>query len=140
MSAIDPRDDAIEHSIEQGQVYEDSRNDEELELIYIDGNVYVFQRRDETHRFGSRNEFEDNVQAGRFSLTDTGSFAITERVDGGNERVPFEELDGIGEKAASNLRDAGYETVNDVARASDDELLEIAWVGEKGLNSIREIV
>lgn len=143
MSVLDPRnDEEIQHDIEEGQVYRDSRSDELLELIYIDGNVYVFQRPDETHRFGSRKEFEDNVIAGRFSLDDgEESFAVTEVSSENAERdVSFEELEGIGEKAAQNLRSEGYRTYGDIARAPDDKLLDVSWVGEKGLHSLREAV
>lgn len=51
--------------------------------------------------------------------------------------IPFEDLSNIGEKAAGNLRDAGYETCADVMVVDDDELLDVSWVGEKGVQSIR---
>jgi predicted flap endonuclease-1-like 5' DNA nuclease len=54
------------------------------------------------------------------------------------ESVDLQSLDGIGQKAASNLRRAGYDTVEDIADASNDDLLDVKWVGEKGLFSLRE--
>lgn len=135
----DPREE-VSHDIEVDQVYTDSRSSgERLQLIYIDKNVYVFQRPDQTHRFGSRREFEDNVEAGRFSLQpDADPFAVTgELSEDEKKEVEFSELDGIGAKGASNLRNSGYETVNDVRMATDEELLDVPWVGEKGVQSIR---
>lgn len=55
-----------------------------------------------------------------------------------DEEVPFEELSNIGATAAGNLRDAGYKTCGDVRGASDETLLDVSWVGEKGVQSIRE--
>lgn len=66
-------------------------------------------------------------------LSDLGS-------DEALEDVPFEELDNIGGKAAQNLREEGYETRRDVREATDNELLDVPWVGEKGVTSIREYV
>ena len=136
---MNPRDE-VEDSIEEGQVYSDARTGERVELIYIDRNIYVFQAKDETHRLGKRGDLEKEIGSGRYSLTDEDSFAVTE-IDSEEmmETIDFENLDNIGETAASNLNDAGYETVGDVSRASDDELLEIAWLGEKGVESIRNI-
>jgi hypothetical protein len=54
--------------------------------------------------------------------------------------VPFEELDNIGEKGASNIRESGILTRGDVKETSDEEFLAISWVGEKGVASIRREV
>lgn len=54
--------------------------------------------------------------------------------------VPFEDLDDIGQTGADNLRDAGIETRQDVKDASDDQILDVAWVGDGGLKSIRQEV
>lgn len=57
-----------------------------------------------------------------------------------HEEVPFEELDAIGDAGASNLRDNGIMTRGDVRDASDEEILNTSWVGEKGLTSIKKEV
>lgn len=56
------------------------------------------------------------------------------------QRVAFEELDAIGEAGANNLRERGIVTHHDVKVASDEDILDTSWVGEKGLNSIRQEV
>lgn len=64
-------------------------------------------------------------------LTDIGS-------EDEMEEIPFEKLDNIGQTAADNLRAAGYQNCGDVRRASDEEIGDVSWVGEKGVESIRE--
>lgn len=54
--------------------------------------------------------------------------------------VLFEDLDNIGEKGAENIRAEGIVTRGDVKDTSDEKLLAIAWVGEKGVASIRRDV
>lgn len=54
------------------------------------------------------------------------------------EELELEDLDGIGAKAAENLREAGYDTDQKLREASDDDLLDVAWVGEKALFSLKE--
>jgi len=54
--------------------------------------------------------------------------------------VQFEALNNIGEVGASNLRDAGIVTEDDVRHASDEEILAVSAVGEAGLSSIRRKV
>jgi hypothetical protein len=52
--------------------------------------------------------------------------------------LELEGLDHIGAKAAQNLREAGYDTVESIADAADDGLLDVSWVGEAGLLSLKE--
>jgi DNA-directed RNA polymerase alpha subunit len=54
------------------------------------------------------------------------------------KELELEELDNIGAKAAENLREAGYDTVESIAEVSDEELLDVSWVGEKALFSLKE--
>lgn len=54
------------------------------------------------------------------------------------EELELEGLDGIGAKAAQNLREAGYDTEKKIVEASDEELLDVSWIGDKGLFSLKE--
>lgn len=54
------------------------------------------------------------------------------------EELELEELDNIGAKAAQNLREAGYDSTESIAEADDDEILDVSWVGEKALFSLKE--
>lgn len=60
--------------------------------------------------------------------------------DEGELEVNFTDLKGIGEGTASNLREAGIETRNDVREASDEELRGIPGVGSTSLASLRKAV
>lgn len=66
--------------------------------------------------------------------------AETDELSRENERVPFEDLDNIGDTGAENLREAGIVTRQHVCNASDDEILDVSWVGEGALKSIRQEV
>jgi len=98
--------------------------------------VYVLQTESGGHRFGRRRELNENVQSEKYEhQPDEQRFAQTSEDD--TKEVPFEELDGIGLKGAENLRDAGIVTKADVRRSSDESVLSVSWVGQKGLESIR---
>lgn len=58
--------------------------------------------------------------------------------DSYEKELELEGLDSIGSKAAQNLREAGYDTFESVADASDDEILSVSWVGNKALFSLKE--
>ena len=53
------------------------------------------------------------------------------------EEVEFETVGGIGDSTAGRLRSNGYTTVEDIERASDDELLSVGGVGEANLSNMR---
>ncbi len=55
-----------------------------------------------------------------------------------DEKVDLTNLDHIGEKAANNLRRNGYDTIKSIVDASDEEILDVSWVGEKGLFLLKE--
>ena len=45
-------------------------------------------------------------------------------------------IDGVGEKTAENLREAGYDTVEKIAAMSDEEILAVPGIGEKTAQKI----
>jgi predicted flap endonuclease-1-like 5' DNA nuclease len=57
-----------------------------------------------------------------------------------HEEVDFASLNHIGDSGASNLQEKGIITRKDVSDASDEEILDTSWVGEKGLHSLRNEV
>lgn len=138
MSIVDPTED-VPHDIEAGQVYEDSRSGDFFELIYVDGNVYVAQNDSGGHRLGVREDFEANVAADRYKLREAAtSFAETTGDDA--KAMEFGAVDNIGKQGARNLRDEGFRTADDIRRASDDELLDVSWIGESGVEALRKEV
>lgn len=144
---VDPRQN-IDHPIEVGQVYTDSRTDERLHLVYKHEKVILLKSLGEAansqwtqHRLETRKAVEQGVGAGRFKLdgekeVDSKSIDSPDR----NEPIVFEEIDRVGEKTANNLRREGYKTKGDVRSATDSELLEIGGVGETNLSNIKETI
>jgi hypothetical protein len=131
--------EGVPHDITEGQIYEDARTGDELQLLYIDAGVYLLRDRTGHHRIGERHEFDRNVKSGRFSLApDPEPFETPQH--SGDEKIAFEELDAIGESGAENLREKGIVTRADVIDSTDEEILDTGWVGDKGLRSIREEV
>lgn len=57
-----------------------------------------------------------------------------------HEEVDFSSLNHIGDSGAQNLRDNDIITRADVKNASDEEILNTSWVGDKGLKSLRNEV
>lgn len=50
----------------------------------------------------------------------------------------LEDVDGIGDELAENLRDAGFNTPDDLREATDDELIAIDGIGQAKLKRIRD--
>lgn len=127
----------VEHEIGSEQVYEDDRTGDLIETVYVNASIVILQDRDGNHRLDGRENFENNVGAGRYNLrSDVPSFARTGDEEG--EPIAFEEIDNIGESGAENLRAAGYETTEDIRLASDEDILDVSWIGEAGLESIKD--
>jgi ERCC4-type nuclease len=130
-----------QYRIETGDVVEDTRTGSEYEIIFEDERSVLL--RNKYTRLEKRSAFETNLDAGRFKIQNVDSKAREVDSDSsdtsqGNEEVPLEEIDNVGEVSASNLRDKGLVTEKDFQRASDEKILSCRGVGEKALNNIRE--
>lgn len=120
------------------QVYESSRSKEKYQILYVDEQIVLLRSESSgrntqnSHRIERRVQFEDQIESGWFNL----------KPDSTLDMVSFEEIDWsqvncIGEKTASNLHDAGINSLVDVQQASDDNLLAVDGIGEKGLANLR---
>lgn len=182
---FDPRLD-ITHEIVDGQVYRDTRTDDELRLVYDDDNIAVLRYRTEDngpkHRLETRADFEANVGSGRFDLTEPGTTsprmpddvetiralvkrlrdhyaglgtrtgkhkaqAMAEFYDELNELaaedvepMDFEEISGIGAGAAENLREHGFVTEMDVARADKETIMDVPLMGQANTENLLEAI
>jgi len=56
------------------------------------------------------------------------------------EEMDWTEVDNIGETAADNLRDAGFRTDQDVQIADEEELLDVDYVGQSGVENLKSYV
>lgn len=123
--------------IEQGQQYEN--RGELYEVEHVNDEIVLLQDATKNHRLERREYFETCVDEGFFEPQHevVKEEAITKESDSGQE-VPFGEISWVGEKAASSLRDAGFETAEKIQRASDERLMKCDSVGETGVNNIRD--
>lgn len=114
--------------VEEGQHYESSRGwfytidyiNDDIVLLY-DGENYRLERID---------HFKEEIESGRYELKEEINISTSE------ERIPLEDIPSIGEKATDSLRSAGLETPKDFDHRSDEKILQLESVGEKGLSNI----
>ena len=64
-----------------------------------------------------------------------GATVVAEGVEGG---AGIEELEGVGEKTAQALHDAGFSTPADIVHATVDELTKVEGIGPKTAEKILE--
>jgi len=66
---------------------------------------------------------------------------ITEAIDliskNATDPIALTEVDGVGDRTAKNLCEAGVTTELDVHAASDEFLLDLPGVGQKNLTNLR---
>jgi predicted flap endonuclease-1-like 5' DNA nuclease len=76
--------------------------------------------------------------------TDTRVDTITDAINliskNATDPIPLIEIDGIGDRTAKNLREAGITTELDVHAASDEFLLDLPGVGQKNLTNLRRYI
>jgi transcription termination factor NusA len=54
------------------------------------------------------------------------------------EKVSLEELSGVGEKTVASLKEAGFNSVEDIAKAIAEELTQVKGIGEKKAEKLIE--
>lgn len=133
------------YQIEQGQVYEQSRNNEIYKVVYVNEQVVLLQYGADNHRIEKREYFESCIDEGSFEpqqvLAEKKDISDSAETDqNGSEEIPFEDISWVGEKGAESLRDAGFREPDDIQRVSDERLLECDSVGETAVENIREWV
>jgi N utilization substance protein A len=54
------------------------------------------------------------------------------------EKVSLEELSGVGEKTLASLKEAGFKSVEDIAKAKTEDLTQVKGIGEKKAEKLIE--
>ena len=54
------------------------------------------------------------------------------------KELPLEELTGVGEKTVASLKQAGFGTMHDIAKASVEDLVKVKGIGEKKAEKLIE--
>lgn len=124
----------IEEKIEikRGQFYKHVRGDyyeikylnEDIVLLF-DGNNY---------RMESVDYFNDCLESGMFEYQ--SDFELNES----EERIPFEEIDWVGEEGIASLENADLTTPQKLSYVTDERLLNLNAIGQKAVDNIREWV
>ena len=140
----DPREN-ITHEIKVGQVYEDERTGEVRQLCYFHADVVLLRSKGDAsndqwnrHLLEKRKPFEKNVGAGRYKLQGKEELEAEMETPDRHETMDFTDIDQVGQKAAEALQSNGYTTKGDIREASDEQLLEVPYIGETNLANIRE--
>lgn len=122
-----------------GQVYQTSRTDEHVQILFVDDEVVLLRcessRRggENSHRLERRVAFEKAVESDQFEHKPDSDIDLIQA-----EERDWSGVDYIGEKTAENLHDDGYETAIDIKQADEAELLMVSGLGAKGLDNLRE--
>jgi hypothetical protein len=74
-----------------------------------------------------------------FGGADPGG-VVDDLPDDHNEMVEFEEIGGIGSKAAQHLRHEGYKTKGDVRDADRSDLIDVPLMGESNTDNLLDHV
>ena len=120
----------IDQPIKEGQHYEHTRGqiytvdymNDDIALLY-DGINYRLER---------LSHFAKGIGSGMYELKPDLKISISEI------KIPFSEIDHIGEKSIHSLQKAGLNTPKDFSYRNDESILELEAVGEAGLNNIKE--
>ena len=118
--------------VEQGQFYKHVRgNYYEIEhlnediVLLFDGNNY---------RMESVDYFKDCLESGMFEYQP--DFELNES----EKRIPFEEIDWVGQEGIASLEDADLTTPQKLSYVTDERLLNLNAIGQKAVDNIREWV
>lgn len=133
---VDPRENVTD-PVEVGQVYTDSRTDEEIKVLYEDDYVVLatsVEPKEGTwsgHRYESKKQFTKAVGAGRFKLTDATESASSRCAELAQSMLErYESADG---RTASHKADALRELIEEIESDEPiDETLDFSTVNGIG--------
>lgn len=124
---------------EVGQIYE--VRDEVYQILYFDEQVVVLRCDNggrngrNKHRIERRNEFDSQVESEWFEYKPDAEIDLT-----GASKLDWSEVSSIGEKTSENLHQAGFKTAPDVLEGTDEQLLDVTGVGQKGAANLKQFV
>lgn len=135
MSAMSPK---LKEAV-AGEVYKSSRSDELYQALYVDDQIVVL--RSDTpgangrgaNRLERRSAFEDQLESEFFEHMPDSELDMLSDAE-----MDWDQVDNIGAKTTENMHEAGFRTTVDVRQASDDELLDVSGLGQKGLGNLRQ--
>lgn len=116
--------------VEEGQHYEHTRG-QIYTVDYMNGDIVLLYDGG-NYRLEREDYFEKQVESGMFELRPELE------ISGSQTKIPFEEIDWVGEQAIDSLEKGGITTPEDFDYITDERLAELDSVGEKSVENIRE--
>lgn len=138
---IDPRSQ-INHALDEGQVYEDTRVGREMILVFLSDEAALLKDGD-SHRLENRVQFEKNVGGNRYQLQqDTdGSFTSSAKIKKLKKLLDqYDEQDGRKAKHKVEALDEAVTMLENNGLPDDNETVQfedIDGVGQKTADSLR---
>ena len=116
--------------IEQGQFYKHVRGDY-YEIKYLNEDIVILFDGN-NYRMESVDYFKDCLESGMFEYQ--SEFELNES----EERIPFEEINWVGDEGISSLENADLTTPQKLSYVTDERLLNLNAIGQKAVDNIRE--
>lgn len=148
-TVYDPRTE-VSHPVEEGQVYEDSRNDDELVLVYVSDDVVLLRDTGDPtsenwsgHRLERREQFDKYVGAGRYDLTQSETGEYTNRGKLRKLRKleeQYKQKDGRKAKHKANVLEEAVELLENDGRPDDNEVVDFEDVNGIGERTAENLV
>lgn len=108
---------------DRGTIYTVEHHNEDIVLLY-DGRNYRLEPKD---------HMQDLIDAGAFELQNEVTIRDSD------QRIPFEEIDLIGQTSIESLEDEGLTTPRMIDRTADEVIVhQCRGVGESGLENIKD--
>lgn len=130
--------DPFTHEPEVTDIYESSLGNV-YQILYVDDQL-VLMRDQQTgrngtniHRMERRDSFDKGVENGQFEYKPDSDIEMVEPPE-----MDWSEVDLIGETTSERLNDQGFTNSLEIQQASDEELLDVSGLGQKGLQNLRE--
>lgn len=120
----------IKHPIEEGQHYEHTRGQIYTIQHLNDDIVLLYDGRN--YRLENLKYFKSTVESGMFE------FKPHLEISNSEMEISFEEIGWVGEEAIKSLKKAGMTTPKDFDFRTDEWILDLNAVGEKGLKNIKQ--
>lgn len=87
------------------------------------------------YRPEARSAFEDMIDQGRMEHKPDSDVDMATAPD-----TDWSEVDLIGEKTSERLNERGFSNPLEIQTATDEELLDVSGLGQKGLRNLREYI
>jgi hypothetical protein len=138
---VDPRS-KIDHPLDAGQVYTDSRTDTTLTLVFLSDDAALLQdQASGGHQLETRTQFEENVGSDRYKLQGDGDDAVSSSAQKIRSlRDRYDEQDGRTAAHKVEALDEALELIENNGQPDDHETVDfesVPGIGTAGARALR---